>query len=64
VGSSFRPIHSRRGLPVVVTVVLGKAFDDVFPARLIASMGVPLAAAPDTTIAWPEDHRPPLQVNE
>ena len=62
-GSSLRPSQASRGLPVVETVVLGNVVADALPARLTASTGSPLAAAPETAIAWPEDHRRPLQVN-
>ena len=63
VGSSSRPTQASTALADVVTVVTGNVVADALPARSIAAMGSPLSPAPETAIAWPEDHRLPLQVN-
>ena len=44
------------------TVVVGNVVPEPV-AWLTASTGSPIVAAPETAIAWAEDHRPPLQEN-
>ena len=62
-GSSFRPIHASSGVLAVDTVVVGNVVPDPLAAWWRASRGSPMVAAPETAMAWAEDHRPPLQEN-
>ena len=60
-GSSFRPIQASSAVLAVETVVVGKEVPDPLEAWSMASRGSPIVAAPETAMAWAEDHRPPFQ---
>ena len=61
-GSSFRPIHASSAVLAAETVV-GEGGARPAGGVVDGLEGSPIVAAPETAMAWAEDHRPPLQEN-
>ena len=59
----MRPNHTSNGAVDVVTDVDGKVVVEALFARLITSIGSPVATAPESATACPDVERDPFQEN-